>query len=237
MICKICGSEFELVEGLSFCPNCGNRIEEERNECPWEERERYGAVEALFLTWKNSIFSPSNFYRSVPPKGGIRNALIYAIIIGAIGISIKLIWGYIFRAVQVPFMMKNHRFEYLMSGRMLLFLIVLSPIIIVVFTFIGAGIYHICLSIIRGANRDFEATFKAVCYSYGPYLFQIVPICGQLVGSVWIIVMYVIGLREMHRTTTGKAMFAVFLPLILCLGVIFIFIILAFSMMLGKMFR
>ena len=186
MICKICGSEFELVEGLSFCPNCGNKIEEERNECPWEERERYGAVEALFLTWKNSIFSPSNFYRSVPPKGGIRNALIYAIIIGAIGISIKLIWGYIFRAAQVPFMMKNHRFEYLMSGRMLLFLIVLSPIII---------------------------------------------------GSVWIIVMYVIGLREMHRTTTGKAMFAVFLPLILCLGVIFIFIILAFSMMLGKMFR
>lgn len=235
MICKICGKGFELGEGLSFCPNCGNRMEEERYGCPWEEREKHGFMEAFFLTWKNSVFSPRNFYRGVPPEGSIWNALFYAMVVGSIGMSIQLIWEYIFRAMEVPIMMSSQQFLYLMGGKMLLILIILSPILVAMLAFITSGIYHVCLLIVGGANRSFKTTFKAISYGSGTGLFSIVPIFGQLVALVWGFVVAVVGLREMHKTTTGKVVIAIMLPLILCfcLGVVSVFIVLL--MMSGRM--
>jgi hypothetical protein len=34
-----------------------------------------------------------------------------------------------------------------------------------------------------------------------------------MVGGIWVVVLWVIGLREAHETTTGKALAAVLVPL------------------------
>jgi hypothetical protein len=44
----------------------------------------------------------------------------------------------------------------------------------------------------------------------------LVPFCGQLVASIWTLVLYVIGLGEAHRTGYGKSAAAVLLPILLC---------------------
>jgi hypothetical protein len=44
-----------------------------------------------------------------------------------------------------------------------------------------------------------------------------------MVAAVYQIVLNCIGLTQAHQTTTGKALMAIFLPLIICCGVCIIF--------------
>lgn len=118
-------------------------------------------------------------------------------VVGSIGMSIQLIREYIFGAMKVPFMTSRQQFLYLMGGKMLLILIILSPIVVAMFAFITSWIYHVCLLIVGGANRSFKTTFKTISYGCGPCLFWVIPFLGELAGLVWVLVLYVIELREM----------------------------------------
>jgi hypothetical protein len=47
---------------------------------------------------------------------------------------------------------------------------------------------------------------------------MIVPFCGGLISGIWGLVAECIGLARAHETDTGRAVLAVFLPLIVCCG-------------------
>ena len=51
-------------------------------------------------------------------------------------------------------------------------------------------------------------------HSAGPAVYTVVPILGPAVGAVWSLVILVLGLREAHRTTTGRAAAMVLIPLV-----------------------
>ena len=229
MICKECGRDFEYVEGLLYCPGCGSKIEVEQYDCAWERRDKYGFADALYLTWKQSIFDPANFFKRVPPEGGISSAFLYAMIIGMIGVCFNIFWEFIFRFAGIRSWIRNEQFEYFEKSWFLLLMLVISPILITLALFVGAGIYHMLLWILRGANRGYEATFKALSYSYGPNIFIVIPFCGGLIAGLWSIVLMVIGLRELHKTTTAKALIAVLLPFIICCGLGVVIAIIGFT--------
>ena len=84
---------------------------------------------------------------------------------------------------------------------------------------IGSAVLHLCLTLVGGAKRDFETTFRVLCFSAGSaYPLMIVPICGGLISGIWCLVCECIGLAKAHDTTTGKALLAVLLPVIVCCG-------------------
>jgi hypothetical protein len=92
--------------------------------------------------------------------------------------------------------------------------------------FIGSAILHLCLMLVGGANRSFETTFRVVCFTGGAAnLFSMVPICGGFVALIYSIVLECIGLTRAHQTTTGKALMAIFLPLIACCGLCIVLMI------------
>ncbi len=73
--------------------------------------------------------------------------------------------------------------------------------------------------IVGGANKTFETTYRVFAYTSGSTaLIGLVPICGGIVAGIWAIVCEIIGLREAHETTTGKAVVAILLPVIVCCG-------------------
>jgi hypothetical protein len=73
--------------------------------------------------------------------------------------------------------------------------------------------------IVGGANHSFETTFRVLAFSQGSAgPLQIIPICGGLISGVWALVCNCIGLARAHETDTGRAVLAVFLPLIVCCG-------------------
>src|SRR5439155_6582447 len=97
--------------------------------------------------------------------------------------------------------------------------IILLPVCIVIGLFIGAAVVHLCLMLVGGAKQSFETTFRVLAFSQGSTgLLQLIPICGGLIAGVWGLVVSCIGLARAHETETGRAVFAVFLPLAVCCG-------------------
>ena len=98
-------------------------------------------------------------------------------------------------------------------------IIILLPLFIVIGLFIGSAIVHLCLMIVGGANQPFETTFRVLAFSQGSTgPLQMVPVCGGLISGVWALVCTCIGLARAHETDTGRAVVAVFLPLVVCCG-------------------
>jgi len=56
---------------------------------------------------------------------------------------------------------------------------------------------------------------------------QLIPVCGGVIAAVWGIVVNCIGLARAHETDTGRAVLAVFLPIILCCGLGFVILFMA----------
>ena len=101
-------------------------------------------------------------------------------------------------------------------------IVILLPVLIVICLFIGSAVVHLCLMIVGGANQSFETTFRVLAFSQGSTgPLQIIPICGGLIAGVWALVCNCIGLARAHETDTGRAVLAVFLPLIVCCGGVF----------------
>jgi hypothetical protein len=95
--------------------------------------------------------------------------------------------------------------------------VLFAPLFILIGLFIWSAILHAFLWILGGAKEGFEATIRVVSYSAGStYLFQLIPICGGLVGLIWSLVLQIIGMSRAHEISGGKAAAAVLLPLLLC---------------------
>lgn len=234
--CPHCGAEFEPVgipreqqpqgSGLPPAqPMAQKKAEGEAKYCPWEDKARLGFVGALYETWKESLFNPTNFFRKLPVTGGIGNPLLYGLILGMIGVIFSIMynqfWGNVFDLSRfAPYMGHNFDWEGYNFARqvesvgMLVWLVV-SPFFIAAGFFIASGIFHLILLIFGWNKENFEATFRVISYSEGAQFFQIVPFFGGLITLVWSVVLYVIGLKEVHKLSVGQALLVVFLPLIL----------------------
>jgi hypothetical protein len=66
--------------------------------------------------------------------------------------------------------------------------------------------------IIKPVNANFETTFRVVSYANASQLIRWVPLLGPLVAYVAFVVLSIVGLREVHNTTTGKAALVVLIP-------------------------
>jgi hypothetical protein len=229
MFCPHCGKE--IIEGQGYCQHCGARlaeaapVSEGREKTDWEDRESKGFLNGLFTTLKDVLFSPSVFFKRMPVTGGLTDPLLFALIIGMVGFIFSYFWQILLQGAMQGIMipgMKAAAEQNMFRGIGMAALAFFSPFLIILVLFIGSGILHVCLMLVRGARSGFEATFRVVAYGYSTYIFLVIPFCGGLLAGVWAIVLMIIGLREAHETTGGKAAFAVFLPVVVCCGLFFI---------------
>jgi hypothetical protein len=98
---------------------------------------------------------------------------------------------------------------------------------VIIGVFLAAAILHLMLMIVGGATSGFEATVRVVCYTYTAQLAGILPLCGGIITLIWTVILYVAGFTVVHRTTQGKALVAVLLPVVLCCVVAVVFAVVA----------
>ena len=230
--CPSCGKTVSIVGKGHYCPYCAASLATVQGDetiqaeevvsyySPWDDRENLGFFKALFDTWVQAVFNPVKFFSKMPPEGGLGGPLLYGFIMGEIGLLVALMWQGM--SVLVPSFVERGGFGYFgaqMAGMTFLFFI--SPALVIAGLFVASAILHLCLLIVGGARRSFETTFRVVCYASSTHLLSIIPFCGGLVGGIWNLILQIIGLREAHETTTGRAVLAVFLPAIVCCGLLF----------------
>ena len=96
---------------------------------------------------------------------------------------------------------------------------------------------HLFLLMVGGAASGFSATLRVVCYSQTSGLAVVIPLAGGIIQLIWGLVLQIMGLTQAHRTSGGKAAFAVIGPVILCCGCIIAVVVmsgLAFKEMLNR---
>jgi hypothetical protein len=190
-----------------------------RSGLPWEHRHERGFANAFIETLAMVLTKPDLAFRTMKTEGGLAEPLIYALIGGCVGGIVSLLLSLGLQSMGL-FAGQRDAFTAMAGiGIGLIALIVLVPVFIVIGLFIAAAIVHLCLMIVGGANKSFEATFRVLAFSHGSTgPLQIIPVCGGLIAGVWALVVNCIGLARAHETTTGRAVLAVFLPLVVCCG-------------------
>jgi hypothetical protein len=190
-----------------------------RSGLPWEHRQERGFFNAFVETLVMVLTKPGEAFTIMKREGGLGEPLIYALIGGCLGGIVSLLFS--LGLQSVGFFADRHNTFGAMTGMGVgsAAFIVLVPLFIVIALFIGSAIVHLCLMIVGGANQSFETTFRVIAFSQGSTgLLQMIPICGGLIAGVWALVCNCIGLARAHETDTGRAVLAVFLPLIVCCG-------------------
>ncbi len=192
-----------------------------------------GFVNALIETTKAVLTAPTAFFRAMPVTGGIGGPLLYAVVVGWVGILVDAVYRGVFRMVMgsagssvfsaLGDRPEMARFVEMFSSWVgLVLLVILGPVAIVIGAFIGAAITHLFLLLLGGADQGFEATFRVIAYGHAARIVTIVPFCGGTVALFWSLAIHIIGLAEAQRIPVWKSAVAVLLPGVLfcccCLG-------------------
>lgn len=190
-----------------------------RSGLPWDHRQERGFFNAFVETLVMVLTKPGEAFTTMKREGGLGEPLIYALIGGCIGGVVSFLFSLGLQSVGL-FADRHDTFAAMAGmGAGSAAFIVLLPLFIIMGLFIGSAIVHLCLMIVGGANQSFETTFRVLAFSQGSTgPLQMVPICGGLIAGVWALVCNCIGLARAHETDTGRAVLAVFLPLIVCCG-------------------
>ena len=186
---------------------------EEQASPSWESGE--GFIGAFFTTTKEVLFSPTQFFKKVAASEGYWAPLIYGVICGVIGGCAAILWQWLFASKFLPMQILS---MIPFFGIVLIIFLAGLPFAIALSLVVGTGITHLCLMIVGGNRKGIESTFRALCYAYSGNLFGIIPFIGSTIGGIYTLVLTIIGVREVHGISTGRAVLAVLLPLMVLVG-------------------
>ena len=163
------------------------------------------------------VFEPASFFAGLPRQGNFLNPLVFALI--CIEISVILVGLLTF--IDVP-----GGITWLFGARgnqgVLAFLggLVIAPLAGALGIFLTALVTHLLVVLVVGSGHSgFGATFRIVAYSSVTSLGGWIPFIGWL-ASLYRLYLATVGIREMHATTTGRALLVVLLPAILILALV-----------------
>jgi hypothetical protein len=168
-------------------------------------------VQSFINAVRGVVTAPVGFFRGIRRQGDFVNPLIFAIIC----YEVSAILGGLLGLVGVG-MGDAQGFGSFLIG------IILAPIGAAIGLFIGAGILDLLVMLIVGSrNAGYEGTFRVGAYSAVTTLVSWIPIIG-LIASLYGIYLAIMGIREVHNTSTGKAAIVVLIPAV----VVFLLVVL-----------
>lgn len=178
------------------------------------------------------VTRPTEFFARLPRRGDFLSPLVFALICALVsavlGGLLRLAWG----AESVG----GVRFESA-DGGFLGFLtsVLFVPIGSTIGLFVLAAVGHLLVVLFAGPqNSGFEATFRVVAYAAVTNLVNWIPLVGGLLGLYGLYIA-VVGVREMHDTTTGRAALVVLLPVAAIMLVVLLVLVVAGAFALGRL--
>jgi hypothetical protein len=241
-LCPHCGGELPAVAPAAEEPapgapppaEAGGAGEETTSGTAWDRRGQIGLLGALAETTRDVLASPSAFFRAMPRSGGPGGPLLYAVIIGWIGLVAASFYQALFSSIVGS---RLERFgerpelasvlAWMEGWHSFAWQVVLGGVLVVIGVFLAAGLLHVMLLLLGAARGGFEATFRVICFSHAFSVFALVPFCGSLLVLPYVIVLWVLGLSAVHGTGEGRSYAAIVLAcLLVCCCLVGLFVVL-----------
>jgi hypothetical protein len=183
----------------------------------WERRPEVKLFPAFFITIREALFEPGPTFSRLPINGQLMRPTTFYLML----LLIQYALIYLFYAVYIPFASATNGLERTgvsigVAEAVLPFALLLVAAMAIGFNFVAAGIFHLILMMLGGANKGYEATYKVLCYANSAHLFAFVPCVGSIAAIVFFYISSIIGLQRAHGTETWKAAVAMLLPGALC---------------------
>jgi hypothetical protein len=160
------------------------------------------------------IFQPPAFFASLPRQGGLLGPLVFALVCTEISVLLVGLLTFLDVPGGVTWLFGargNQGFLAFLGG------LLIAPVAGAVGIFLTALVTHLLVILVVGSGHSgFGATFRIVAYSSVTSLAGWIPFVGWIF-SLYRLYLATVGIREMHATTTGKALLVVLLPAILIL--------------------
>jgi hypothetical protein len=183
----------------------------EASAAPGGEFDYRDPVQSFINTVRNVVTAPVGFFRGIIGHGDLVNPLIFAIIC----YEIAAILGGLLSLVGIG---GQQGFGSFLGS------LVLAPIFAAIGLFIGAGILHLLVMLVVGSrNAGFAGTFRVSAYSSVTSLVSWIPVIGWI-ASLYGIYLAIVGVREVHNTSTGKAAIVVLIPALVVILLIFVIV-------------
>ncbi len=218
------------------CPQCKNRfafappeadpgLEDKQNDIgeegrverrapPWESRPELGLWQAIYQTFKGVLFSPDKLFSSMTHKGGIMEPLAFGLLLGSIGSMFGFFWQFLMMSGSLM-ALGEELIGHLSMSLIFFVIIIISPLFVTIAMFVTSAVLHLLLLVVRGGKNGFEATFRVVSYSQATQIWGVIPFLGGFIGALWIIIVQIIGLREIHETSYLRVILALLIPVAL----------------------
>jgi hypothetical protein len=162
-------------------------------------------VQSFINAVRGVVTAPVGFFRGISRQGDFVNPLIFAIIC----YEVSAILGGLLGLVGVGMGGTQGFGSFLVS-------IILAPILAAIGLFIGAGILHLLVMLIVGSRNS-------GAYSSVTSLVSWIPVIGWI-ASLYGIYLAIMGIREVHNTSTGKAAIVVLIPAVVVLLLVLLII-------------
>ena len=178
---------------------------------PWPPQDT-GWLDAYVRTWTECLFHPVRFFQAFPRNLSFGDTLTYFLPLAIAAAGIHLFWTSI--GVAVGGIDVAERIGYVDPLNAVVEFL-LTPLTAVISLFICAFVVHAVLWFFRGTHHGPLTTLKLLAFAYSPVILAIVPGLGDVAGAIWIFVLAIVALREVHRARTWKAVGAVVFPLLI----------------------
>ena len=170
-------------------------------------------VNSFLEVVRQVVLQPVRFFAGLPRSGTLPNPLLFAlicIVISAILSAVLVLAG----VQQNPGFNPNpqNALPSVFTPGSAWASIILAPIGGAIGLFVVAAIQQLLVRLIVGANNSgFGATFRVASYTQVTSLVNWIPIVGPLV-ALYGLYLSIVGIRETHQTTTGKAALVILIP-------------------------
>ena len=187
----------------------------DRHGSPWENRAEIGLWRGIVQTSKAVLFSPDKFFRSLSPHEGMKEPLAFGLLLGSIGAMFGFFWQFLIMSGGGLLSSGIASLGQMTASLFFLVIIVITPLFVLIGIFFTSVILHLLLCLVRAGNSGFQGTFRVVSYAQATQILGLVPLIGGLVGSIWLLIVQMVGLREIHQTSYLRLFMALLIPLAL----------------------
>ncbi len=176
-------------------------------------------INSFVATARALVFTPASFFGGMARRGDYLNPLAFSLIC----FELFALIGGIVRFVEDLF---DPNVGLLGALGSFFLLVLLTPIAGATLVFFSAAIYHLVVYLLVRSSSGFEATFRVLAYASIAILplavvalVAWIPLVGSILNSivslaaaVYALCLTVVGVREAHGATTGKAVLVTIIP-------------------------